>query len=115
MAHFFALLARGRFCRAVAPTTIESRATSSILLAAPNAAAEAASQDADSKRKPRIAAGGGISASRETTDGGSTTSKKIDKFELLLPQLTLFGAVPAGNGIRILLELTRILLPSSTD
>lgn len=50
----------------------------------------------------------GVTPSREVLDGGTTATKKIDKFELLLPQLSVFGAAPAANGVRLSLELMRI-------
>lgn len=51
---------------------------------------------------------GGVTASREVLDGGTPASKKIDKFELLLPQLSVFVSPVAANGVRLSLELVRI-------
>ncbi|MFA4467550.1 hypothetical protein P2B00_04525 [Xanthomonas perforans] len=50
----------------------------------------------------------GVTPSREVPNGGATETKKIDKFELLLPQLSVFGAAPVTNGVRLSLELVRI-------
>lgn len=51
----------------------------------------------------------GVIASREVIDDkGKPKPKKIDKFELLLPDLPLFGSPAAQNGVRISLELIRI-------
>jgi len=50
----------------------------------------------------------GVTPSREVLEGGASTTKKIEKFELLLPQLSVFGAAPTANGVRLSLELVRI-------
>lgn len=50
----------------------------------------------------------GVEASREIAEDGKTSSRKIDKFELLLPQLTVFGIASPKNGVRLSLELVRI-------
>jgi hypothetical protein len=50
----------------------------------------------------------GVTPFREVLEGGALTQKKIDKFELLLPQLSVFGAAPPPNGVRLSLELVRI-------
>ncbi|WP_370307282.1 hypothetical protein [Sinimarinibacterium flocculans] len=52
---------------------------------------------------------GGVVASREVVkDDGKLATERINKFDVLLPQVTAFGSAPAGSGVRLSLELTRI-------
>lgn len=51
----------------------------------------------------------GVTPQREVLGAdGNMAAKSIDKFELLLPELTLFGVAPAANSVRLSLELVRI-------